>query len=82
MYCQTAAIVAYASELAGLTKLSAEESLRANMIVETVKQVQDEVTKPAFSARSAIPEDRKCQFHNSGSELKSTTNFGESRNGF
>ena len=54
MYCQTAAIVTYVAKLAGLSKLTDLEELTSSMIVESLSEIGDAVSKSAFAARSAV----------------------------
>ena len=53
MYCQTSAIVEYVAKLAGLSKLSDIEELKSNMIIESIKDVFEAITKTAFAAKAA-----------------------------
>ena len=52
MYCQTAAIVAYVAKLAGLSKLTDLEQLTSSMIVESIGEIGEAISKSAFAARS------------------------------
>ena len=56
MYCQTTAIVQYAATLAGLPKLTDIEELKSFMVCETIAEVVDQTTKPAFMAMMAVSE--------------------------
>ena len=53
VYCQTAAIVEFASRKACLPKLTDTEALAANMVIETVREVMDAINKTAYSAMAA-----------------------------
>ena len=50
VYAQSQAIVTYAAKVSGLPKLTPIEELRSDMIIETIKEIIDDVVKPAGMA--------------------------------
>ena len=55
-YCQTDAIVGYAAKLSGLPKLSDIEELTSTMVMETTREIYEQLYWPAGMAMRAIPE--------------------------
>ena len=56
-FCQTAAIVNYASKISNLPKLSEMEQMRNRMVCETVQEVSEGLAMPAMMAMKAVAED-------------------------